>query len=268
MQIREPVVSGQFYPSSPSKLSTMIKNFTNFSNTKVSAKVVISPHAGYIYSGSVAGEVFAKVLIPNDIILLGPNHTGLGRRFSIMKECEWRIPLGNIIVNTELAELITKNFEKIEDDSLAHMGEHSLEVQLPFLYFINPKINIVPITIMYGTHEELKLLGKAIAESIKSYKKDVLIVVSSDMSHYISHQEALNRDKKAIEKILNFDSKGLLDVCKRFDITMCGIFPAVVGIEAALSLNAKHANLVKYTTSGEVSGDYNHVVGYAGIIIS
>lgn len=268
MIIREAVVSGQFYPANKAKLSSIINSFvTTEKKDKIYAKAVISPHAGYVYSGSVAGELYSSVHIPNTVVLLGPNHTGLGRRFAIMKEGMWETPLGKVEIASNLAELIYSKFNKLDDDAYAHLREHSIEVQLPFLQFFNPDIKIVPICIMSGHYQELNQLGLAIADAIKLHKKNVLIVVSSDMSHYISHSDALKRDKKAIEKIVMLDGEGLLKVCEEYDITMCGVFPAVCGISAAKSLGARAGRLIRYKTSGEVSGDFDYVVGYAAIVL-
>lgn len=267
MFIREPVVSGQFYPANKSKLHSTINSLVIEKKEKFKAKVVVSPHAGYIYSGSVAGLVYSSVIIPETAIILGPNHTGMGKRFAIMKAGEWETPLGRVGINSFLAELIASKFPKLEDDAYAHLREHSIEVQLPFLQFFNAGIKIVPICIMRATINELNLLGETIANAIREYGKEVLIVVSSDMSHYIPHDEAKDKDLKAVEKISNLDGEGLLKICEDLDITMCGLYPAIAGIAAAKSLGAKEGILLKYKTSGEVSGDFELVVGYAGIVI-
>lgn len=264
--IRKAVVSGTFYPSGKEKLISQLKTFfIQTEEEKVLA--LISPHAGYIYSGSVAGAVFSRVVVPDNIILLGPNHTGMGRRFSMMMDGEWETPLGMVKIHKELAKIIKNNAVLVEEDYLAHLEEHSLEVQLPFLLYKNPNIKIVPIAIMHADYNLLKELGIALATSIEEFGEDVLIVISSDMSHYISHEEANKRDSLAIEKILSLDGLGLLEVCYQHDITMCGVYPAIVGIECAKTLGCKSAKLIKYSTSGEVNHDYRRVVGYAGIII-
>ncbi|MCX7990463.1 MAG: AmmeMemoRadiSam system protein B [Proteobacteria bacterium] len=267
MIVRQTVVAGQFYPSNPVKLKNMLKEFIKKDLPKKSVKALIAPHAGYVYSGSVAGIVYSSVNIPDDIILLGPNHTGMGRFFSIMTEGIWETPFMDVPINNKLANLIIKSNGLIEDDYLAHLKEHSLEVQLPFLVEINPNISIVPITIMSSKYEYLREIGLSIGKAIRDYDKEVLIVISSDMSHYVSHDWALKNDKRAIERVLDLDSKGLFDVCRELDITMCGLSPAVVGIEASKTLGATKGELIRYATSGEVSGDYDYVVGYAGLII-
>ncbi len=267
MYLREPVVSGQFYPSDRKKLLSLIESYVNKKDEKIQAKAVISPHAGYIYSGSTAGLVYSSVNIPDRVIILCPNHTGMGSKFALMREGIWETPLGKINIDSNLAEIILKKSDKLKEDVYAHLQEHSLEVQLPFIQYLNPNATIVPISIMGGSYKELDTVGKAIADAIKEYDKETLIVVSSDMSHYIAHEEATKRDAKAIEKIIALDGEGLIEVCRRHDITMCGVYPAVTGISAAKTLGAKSGNLLKYTTSAEVSGDYRHVVGYAGIVL-
>lgn len=267
MIYRQAAVAGQFYPSNPSKLKNLIESFLNPGLQKKSVKALVAPHAGYVYSGAVAGLVYSSVNIPDNIILLGPNHTGMGRHFSLMTEGTWETPLGDIPINSELANLIYKHCPLIEEDYLAHLREHSLEVQLPFLLEINPNISIVPLAIMSLGYERLKEVGIAIGKVVKEYNKEVLIVISSDMSHYVTHKWALDNDKRAIDMIINLDGKGLLDICRDLDITMCGVAPAVVGIEASKILGSTKGELIKYSTSGEVSGDYDYVVGYAGIII-
>lgn len=265
--IREPVVSGIFYPSDKKKLLKDLDSFINLSETQEMVKMVISPHAGYIYSGHVAGAVFSRILVPDNVIILGPNHTGLGRRFAIMSQGEWLTPLGSVKINEQLGNLIKNKSKLFEEDYLAHLQEHSIEVQLPFLLYRNPYVKIVPICIMHGDYTVLKELGILLAESIMEFGEDVLIVVSSDMSHYLSQDETVRRDSMAVEKILNLDAIGLLDTCMKFNITMCGIYPTVIGIEAVKTLGAKTAILIKYATSGDINKDYRKVVGYSGIVI-
>ncbi len=265
--IRLPVVSGSFYPANKEKLISQVQRFLETGEKEEKAKLVISPHAGYIYSGHVAGAVFSSVYVPDNVLLLGPNHTGLGSRFSIMMDGEWKTPLGSVPINAKLASLIKDKSLLIEDDYMAHVEEHSIEVQLPFLQYKNPKIKIVPIAIKHSEYERLKELGISIANALEEFGEETLIVVSSDMSHYISQEEAKYKDFIAIDRILNLDALGLLEVCFKYDITMCGIFPTVVGIEAVKTLGAKEAKLIKYATSGDINKDYRKVVGYAGVLI-
>jgi AmmeMemoRadiSam system protein B len=265
--IRMPAVSGSFYPSNKEKLLAQIKSFLVIEENEEKIKLVIAPHAGYIYSGHVAGAVYSKIHVPNNVVLLGPNHTGLGSKFSIMSDGEWRIPLGSVPINSKLANLIKNKNKLFNEDYMAHVEEHSLEVQLPFLLYKNQEVKIVPIAIKHAEYTTLKELGIAIANAIEELGEETLIVVSSDMSHYISQEEAKKKDFIALGRILDLDALGLLEVCFNNDITMCGIFPAVVGIEAVKTLGAKEAKLVKYATSGDINRDYHRVVGYAGVII-
>lgn len=264
--VRKPCVSGRFYPDDPAALRLAVNKFLA-GGPKEKAKALIAPHAGYIYSGAVAGSVYASAVLPESLILIGPNHTGLGARASIMPEGSWETPLGAVGINRELAGLLLDSSPLFSKDRAAHLMEHSLEVQLPFIRSINENASIVPITIMHASLDECLGMGKAIAGAISAYNKDTLIIVSSDMNHYEPDEKTREKDSLAIEKILNLDARGLHDVTSRMDITMCGVIPAVTVIVAAKILGAKGARLIKYSTSGETSGDLTHVVGYAGILI-
>lgn len=265
--LRKACVSGQFYPGSPEVLKKTVEGFLT-SAKKEKAICVISPHAGYIYSGKVAGSVLASVTIPSTVVLIGPNHTGLGENASIMTQGEWETPLGRVRINEELSNLIANSpSHRFSVDTLAHLGEHSLEVQLPFLCLQNPAVTIVPITVMPARFSECEEMGKDIANAISSYKNEVLMVVSSDMNHYESESVTKEKDQLAIDKVLSLDARGLIEVTQERGITMCGVVPATIAIVAARILGAKEAKLVSYSTSGESSGDFSHVVGYAGIVI-
>lgn len=259
-------MAGRFYPSDPVELGKEVKGFLK-DKAREKAVALIAPHAGYMYSGAVAGEVYSSVEIPDNVVLIGPNHTGAGPRVSLMKGGEWETPLGRLKVDSALAELILGKSRLFSADTEAHRDEHSLEVQLPFIRSLNENATIVPITVMMATAAECAELGAALASAISSYGKEALIVVSSDMNHYESDKRTRVKDKAAIEKVLALDSRGLLDVASERDITMCGVLPAAIAIEASVALGATQAALIKYATSGEASGDYDHVVGYAGIVI-
>ncbi len=263
---RRPAVADQFYPGNPSLLEKTVKGFLE-DRKKKRAIAVISPHAGYIYSGRVAGAVFSEVEIPNSVILIGPNHTGLGENVAVMASGRWEMPFGVVDINEGLANRLLDLSPLFSKDSTAHRMEHSLEVQIPFLYYINPNVTIVPITIMPLGFERCTEIGRAIADVIGEADEDVLIVISSDMNHYESDKVTRSKDRMAIEKILRLDAQGLMEVTSERDITMCGVVPATIGIIASKLLKAREAFVVSYATSADVSGDYNHVVGYAGVII-
>ncbi|MFQ5441932.1 MAG: AmmeMemoRadiSam system protein B [Thermodesulfobacteriota bacterium] len=263
---RKACVAGQFYPGDAEELQAALRGFLPES-VRQRATAVICPHAGYIYSGAVAGAVYSAVEIPDNVILIGPNHTGLGRRASVMTAGAWEIPTGVVEINEELAGLVVGCTDLFSSDVSAHLGEHSLEVQLPFLYYLNRDVKIVPITIMQADYGECVEMGSALSKVISSYNKEVLLVVSSDMNHFEPDDLTRQKDALAIERVKDLDAGGLLGVTASNDITMCGVLPAAVAIEAAGRLGAEKALLVKYATSAETSGDYGHVVGYAGFII-
>jgi AmmeMemoRadiSam system protein B len=246
----------------------MIEEMVDPEAEKKRAISVISPHAGYVYSGKVAGSVFSSVTLPEIFIILGPNHQDVSTGISIMKQGIWETPLGDVSVNTTLANLIMKRSGTLKENAQSHSQEHSLEVQVPFIQYLKGDITFVPISIAhFATYDDLEELGKAIAEAIREYGQDVLIVASTDMSHYVSKEVAKQKDFLAIEKILELDARGLYDVVKKENISMCGFQPTTATIIASMKLKAKKAELIKYQTSGDVSGDFFKVVGYAGIRI-
>lgn len=269
--IRNPVVAGSFYPGSASQLESKISSFVpKKSSTKIHSIGCVLPHAGYVYSGAVACATVSSIIIPENIILLGPNHTGLGQPFSVMTEGIWRTPLGDIEINTKLAKEILGCSRLLEDSPVAHSQEHSLEVELPILQYYKENFKIVPIALYSQSLGELKRLGSDIAEAINKLQLNdsVLLVASSDMTHYEPQESAEKKDKIAIEAILELDEDGLFEAVGRFDISMCGYMPVAAMLSAAKKLGANSGTLVKYQTSAEASHDNSSVVGYAGIIIT
>ena len=264
---RTPAVAGQFYHSAADKLKKQVKDFVKLDVIKEHAIGILSPHAGLIYSGAVAAAVYSRIEFPKTFILLGPNHTGLGTKASIMLSGEWEIPTGVFTIDEKLSKKIISNVPLIAEDSQAHLFEHSLEVQLPFIAHFSNDAKIIPITIMSASVDECKTIGEGIAKSIKELGSETVIVASSDMSHYLPDEVAREKDKKAIEMIRALNPEGLYKTVLKEKISMCGYLPAAIMLFAAKALGAIEAKLVKYTTSGEVSGDYDHVVGYAGMIV-
>ncbi|MEW6170296.1 MAG: AmmeMemoRadiSam system protein B [Candidatus Omnitrophota bacterium] len=268
--IREPAVSGQFYPATQVLIKKQIDSFLPKGRIEKSKAIaIISPHAGYIYSGEVAASVISSVLIPKNIILLGPNHTGFGSPLSIMAKGTWKTPLGNVLINEKIAKQLLANCNILSDDSSAHTYEHCLEVQLPILQYFSQDFEIVPIVVSEIGLKEIYKLSEDIARLIKGAKleKDTLILASTDMTHYEPEEEARRKDDLAIEKILELNSEGLLETVSKNSISMCGIYPTAIAIEIARKLGAKEAKLIKYETSAKTSSDYSTVVGYAGIVI-
>lgn len=265
--IREPVAAGQFYPGSASGLQRMLESMVDDRAARVNAIGLVSPHAGYIYSGMVAGAVISRITFKDIFVLLGPNHTGQGKQFSIMTEGSWITPLGAVEIDNDLANKILALSSYLEEDKAAHAYEHSLEVQLPFLQYFKSDVRIVPIILAHAKGSVYKKIGKELAGAIKDSKRQVVILASSDMTHYEPQESARKKDNKAIDAILSLDEDELLSRVTTLDISMCGYAPVVALISAAKELGATKAELVKYQTSGDASGDYRSVVGYVGIIL-
>ena len=266
---RRPAVAGRFYPAEPDKLARSIREFLEPPQERITALGVVIPHAGYMYSGHVAGAVFARLDLPQRNIVLCPNHTGFGTPLSIMKSGAWQTPLGDMQLDEELCEALMNADPYLEDDASAHRFEHAVEVQLPFMQHIGGRsVRFVPITIGTSSLERLEELGRALAKVIQEIKSATLIIASSDMNHYESDAVTRVKDHKAIDRILALDPEGLYQVVHRENISMCGYGPAVAMLTAAKQLGASRAELVKYATSGDVSLDFDHVVGYAGMIVT
>jgi MEMO1 family protein len=265
--IRHPAVAGHFYPNDPNTLKKDLRSYLSTEATPTPALGCVAPHAGYMYSGPVAGAVFANLDLPRRIITLGPNHTGKGRPLAIMSSGSWETPLGQAPIDSSLAEDLKKRCPLLSEDADAHRREHAIEVELPFLQTRRSDFTFVPIALGTGQFEVLEKLGQAIADSVQAQPEKILIVASSDMNHYENDTVTRVKDHKAIERILALDARGLFEVVMREDISMCGFGPTIVMLTAAKRLGATSAELIKYATSGDVSGDREMVVGYAGLVV-
>lgn len=266
--MRQPAVAGQFYSADRPHLMSEISSLIVERKKKTKAIGLLSPHAGYVYSGAVAGAVFGAVQIPETVVIMGPNHHGLGGPASLYPAGEWLTPLGSAPVEPGLSGLILENSRMISPDRSAHRFEHSIEVQIPFLQFLRPDVKIVPICLSFVDYDTCRALGAALAKSIKEFEKDVLIVASTDMTHYEPDAVARKKDGMALKEVLELNPEGLYSVVRNTGISMCGIIPSTVMLVAALSLGAASCELVRYATSGDVSGDKRQVVGYAGLTVS
>lgn len=279
MRIRYPVVAGYFYEQDPESLRKQIEklflhslgpgSLPKINNIRNKLSVgFVSPHAGYMYSGPIAAHTYhaiAREGKPDTIIIAGPNHTGLGVGVSIMVEGVWKTPLGDVLIDSELAKAIVKISEYAAPDELAHLEEHSVEVQIPFLQYIFGDIKIVPIVLMLQTPSVAKDLAEAVYEASKEIGRDIIFIASTDFSHYVPYETAYKKDHMAIEKILNIDPEGLYDTVERYGISMCGPGPVMVLLYLARKYGVTRAELLKYATSGDVTGDKGLVVGYASI---
>jgi hypothetical protein len=284
---RKPAVAGRFYHGGAEALKQQVQGFIIPDQEKTAALGIVSPHAGLVYSGAVAGAVYSRIFLPGTFVLIGPNHTGLGAPVSLMSEGVWETPLGSVDIDAPLARSILSRSSRIHEDTLAHLHEHSLEVQLPFIQYFKNDFKIVPIQMMDTRYETCLEVGRAVGDAIAEFGMrnvecnsetktnnpcpspgKVLIVASSDMSHYEQAAAARKKDFKAILHILGLDPEGLYRTVKSHGITMCGYGPVVSMLAACKILGASRADLIKYSNSGDVSGDFEQVVGYAGLVIS
>lgn len=270
--LRQPAVAGRFYPADPSTLRSDIHSYLSPRSQPIPAIGCIVPHAGYVYSGQVAGTVFSSIAIPEACIVLCPNHTGLGHPLAVMSEGQWQTPLGNIEIDSKLAGQLLDRFPALTVDFSAHQSEHAIEVELPFLQVIRPRTKFVPIAVGTSRLMLLEQLGDAIARVIQERTPAPhdwpLIIASSDMNHYEDDATTRVKDHKAIDKILALDPQGLYQTVINESVSMCGFGPAVAMLTAAKKLGATKAEILQYATSGDISGERDMVVGYAGIVVS
>lgn len=264
---RNPAVAGQFYPASSSLLKKELKALMATEGEKENAIGVVSPHAGYEYSGIVAGSVLSSIVPKGIYVLLGPDHTGMGKPFSIMARGVWKMPMGDVEIDSELANEILKSTDYVEEDDSAHSYEHSIEVEIPFLQYLKKNFKIVPIIISRSTLGVYRAIGRAIGKAVERVGKGAVIIASTDLTHYEPQESAVHKDKKVIEVILELDEETLVSKVEEMNVSMCGVAPTAVMLTAAKYLGATSAKMVKYQTSGDTSGDYTSVVGYAGILI-
>jgi len=263
---RKAFVAGQFYPGDAGRLGEIIEKSSGPQGVRKKAIAVVSPHAGYVYSGAVAGAVFSSTVLPGTFVILGPGHREIGPLFAIQGKGSWLTPLGESRIETELASRIIARCALVEEDEQAHLWEHSLEVQLPFIQHFRKDAAIVPICVSHEAgYGQLEILGRALAEAVRDFGRETLVVATTDMSHYVSQKTAERKDMLAIRKILDLDPSGLFETVRQERISMCGYQPTAAALVAAIGLGATGAELVRYQTSGETTGDYAQVVGYAGI---
>ena len=246
----------------------MVEGFLDPDAPRYDARALICPHAGYIYSGRVAGAVYSRARLPRRYIIMCPNHTGMGAPLSINLDGAWETPLGTVPVDTELARALAEHCPELEDDIYAHLREHALEVQLPFLQVMVEDFRFVPICIGTSRWSTLQSLADAIVTVLPGLDEPVLLIASTDMTHYEPASVAAQKDRYAMEKIEALDGRGLYDVVHERNLSMCGYLPTTVTLLAARALGAQRAERVMYTHSGEVTGDHESVVAYAGYVIT
>jgi len=267
--VRPPAVAGRFYPDQPDPLAEQVALYCAAPAGSACRKALacVVPHAGYRYSGHVAGAVYARLELPRRFLLLGPRHYPRGEAQAILSEGSWQTPLGCAEIDTELATELKQACAALVEDDVAHRDEHALEVQLPFLQALAGDFRFVPIALGTKDYGALEALGHAIAAVLARRAEPVLIVASSDMNHYESDEITRRKDGAALDRVLTLDPRGLYDVVRREGITMCGVGATISMLTAARLLGATRVELVRYATSGDITGDYREVVGYAGCII-
>jgi len=266
--LRLPAVAGRFYPSDPKDLIAVVREYSQPDSMRqpTPVKACLVPHAGYMYSGHVAGAVFARVVLPAKIIVLGVRHYPRGEPAAILSDGAWRTPLGDAPIDAALGEELRRACPLLREDEVAHSSEHSLEVQIPFLQVLAPGFTFVPMALGTVRFESLVNIGEAIARVIRNSKENVFLLTTSDLNHYEDDATTRAKDRKAIDRLLALDPQGLYDTCRNEEISMCGLGPAVAMLTALRVLGLEKPELVKYATSADVSGDRSQVVGYAGMI--
>jgi len=266
--VRRPYVAGHFYPGDAAGLHRDVGSCLKpAEGGPRPARGVVVPHAGYMYSGGVAGTVFATARLPRRLVILGPNHMGLGRPIAVMRRGYWETPLGRVEIDETLAGLILDAAKVAEEDEAAHRAEHSLEVQIPFLQMSLGEFTFAPICVGTERYADLVALGTALASVIEAIGEPVGVVMSTDMTHYEPADRAREKDYLAIRKMETMDPEGLHRLIREHSISMCGYAPTTAGLHALKNLGATRADLIAYANSGDTSGDYRQVVGYAGLLI-
>ena len=265
--IRQPAVAGSFYPANPDELLTQLDSLLDVESEPQKVKGLIVPHAGYIYSGSVVGEVIAATEIPKQVILIGPNHHGAGDNIAVSGADSWVTPLGEVPIATALRDQLVAEISPLSVDDQAHKYEHSLEVMLPFLLRRQSELQIVPIALGHLSLDDCLQLGSSIAGVLESWKDEVLLLASTDMNHFSNEEISNKLDFMAINAMTDYDPQRLYRVVEDNQISMCGVLPTVTVMQAAHDLGARECRLVRYAHSGQVNGDNSRVVGYAGLIL-
>ena len=267
--LRPPAVAGRFYPDEPRELAREVLTMSGLPEGEQQTQAIscMVPHAGYRFSGHVAGAVYGRIKLPQSIVVIGPRHFPRGRAQAILSQGAWQTPLGPMTIDSELAGELMQACPALVEDVVAHREEHSIEVQLPFLQCLGKDVSFVPIALGPIGFAELEFLGKAIAGVVSRKTNRPLIVASSDMNHYEADDVTRQKDAFALERVLALDAPGLYETVRARGITMCGYGPTVSMLTAARLLGATQGKLVRYATSGDINGDRSQVVGYAGVIV-
>jgi AmmeMemoRadiSam system protein B len=264
---REPAVAGTFYPAAPAAVAAEIAQLVVSDAAPVPAVAVVSPHAGWRYSGALAGKLFAGVDVPARVLVIAPNHTGNGPRASVWPDGAWRLPGVAVPTDTGFVAALLAASPLLRADRDAHEDEHAIEVLLPLLAARQPALRLAAVVLGGLSFRECEALGQAVAAAIATTADPTLIVASSDMSHYLADDEARDVDRLALAPLAAADPRGLFDTVRAHGISMCGYIPATVALIAARARGATRASVVGYATSADAGGDPDRVVGYAAVRI-
>jgi len=268
MSVRSPkFADDRWYPSTEHTLTQAVSGYLETSSEQAVIGVV-APHAGYFYSGHVAGAVYGGVTVPDRVVIVGVNHRGIGSAQAIVTQGHWRIPGVEVPIDSEAAVRIQSLAPDVVHDEEAHSLEHSLEVQVPFLVHRNPNVRIVPLALGRVGLSQCRALGDALAEAIRGLSGQTLLVASTDLNHFESSAIGNAKDHRAIDAIERLDPEGLVNTVQGHSISMCGVMPTATTLFAARSLGAERGKLIRYADSGDVSGDKSSVVGYAGMVLT
>jgi AmmeMemoRadiSam system protein B len=271
MTTRPPAVAGTFYEGTPERLRAQVDACFAANPPAPPQRLrflgAVVPHAGLMYSGHVAAAFYALAELPKRLIILCPNHTGAGHFAAINREGAWRTPLGDVAIDTPLADALMARTQLLAEDVRAHAREHSLEVQLPFLQRLLGDFTFVPICLGAHRYDVADEIGRAIATVLQD-ERDIAILASSDLNHYEDQRTTLRKDQLAIDEVLRRNPRELWRVVDELDVSMCGFIPTTTMLVAVNELGATDARVVKHATSGDINGDYAKVVGYASIVIS
>ncbi|HXY68328.1 MAG TPA: AmmeMemoRadiSam system protein B [Gemmatimonadales bacterium] len=270
VRVRQPAVAGLFYPGQPALLVAAVRELLAVAGAEPRpARAAVAPHAGYVYSGRTAGQVFARLEVPRRCVVLAPNHTGRGDAAeggSVYAVGSFVTPAGEVPVDESTAAALLACCDLLEDDPAAHAREHAVEVQLPFLLARQPEVAVVPVVLGWSDWPRTRRLGEALAAVVRGAPEPVLLVASSDMNHYESAAVAAEKDALALAEAERLDGERLLDVTRRHQVSMCGRVPAAAVLHAARLLGASAGEVVHRSHSGQVTGDDGSVVSYAGVI--
>ncbi len=265
--IRKAKYAHSWYAGNPDSLRSDLASYMEEPHASHKVAGLMAPHAGYMYSGPVAGAVYSRVHVPDTVVVIAVNHRGMGARAAIMSSGAWETPLGTVQIDEGCAQRLIEHIPMLEEDHQAHSMEHSLELHLPFLQYRNAGFQLVPICLQKLDYAECEALGTGLARAVGECPGDVLLVASTDMTHFESQEAAKKKDHLAIQRVLEVDPEGLYNTVEEKRISMCGYIPTTSLLCACRSLGVKKGELVRYATSGDVSGDYGSVVGYAGVLL-